>query len=786
MTSHRRHRVLLACAGLWVCAGLWACGDGAGPGATVDSGPTVDGHHPDTADARTVGPACTSDDDCENDTYCDPDTHTCVPYGDGDTDQTCTNVVVIGVFTPAIQCEWVGPPDGDAFPGHRNVLGTPMVADFDLDGDPATIHPSMVFQSYEGEDGGNESCVGSDATFGVIRVVSGADCTQQYTLPPPKTVASTPVALADLDLAADNRPEIVAQRIGGGLVAYKYNATADDFEVLWQTTSTLGQGTCLWSGPSIHDLDGDGNPEVIMGGSVFNGQTGDAIDESLGLLKVSNGRIPVIADVESDGSPELITGDAVYEWSAATSQWQPVTTDTGDRGLVALADFGTFGATAADDDRATLDGIPEVAVISAGQARLQTLAGRTFFGPVTLKFFNTDNPGSGGPPTAADFDGDGRAEFAVAGRGGYNVFDPDCDADPDPTTCATGTTDGILWASPTQDFSSSVTGSSVFDFEGDGRAEAVYGDECFSRVYDGKNGDVLYSQFRTSCTWYENPIVADVDGDFRSEIVIPSNSNCDVVCPEIDPLFPGLRCETDAECPLATTCKKEDAGDDFGLCRCTATADCGGNGYVCVDPIAGPSPAGQVCRASHPAEEQRGVRVIRDALDRWVSSRPIWNQHAYAVTNVTDSGQIPATGSWAANWITEGLNNFRQNVVGDLGADVSPDATANGNDFACDSDGLKLEARVCNRGTEPLAAGVPVTFYEGDPAGDPICTALTAGTLNPGSCEVVSCSFAPAPAEPVDVTVVADDDGTGRGESSECHEGNNRSVIKGVGCGSPE
>ena len=61
--------------------------------------------------------------------------------------------------------------------------------------------------------------------------------------------------------------------------------------------------------------------------------------------------------------------------------------------------------------------------------------------------------------------------------------------------------------------SSATTGSSIFDFEFDGQAEAVYGDECFTRVYEGKTGEVLYSSYRTSCTWYENPIVADVDND---------------------------------------------------------------------------------------------------------------------------------------------------------------------------------------------------------------------------------------------------------------------------------
>jgi hypothetical protein len=27
------------------------------------------------------------------------------------------------------------------------------------------------------------------------------------------------------------------------------------------------------------------------------------------------------------------------------------------------------------------------------------------------------------------------------------------------------------------------------------------------------------------------------------------------------------------------------------------------------------------------------VRVLRDRLDRWASSRSLWNQHAYNITN---------------------------------------------------------------------------------------------------------------------------------------------------------
>ena len=50
----------------------------------------------------------------------------------------------------------------------------------------------------------------------------------------------------------------------------------------------------------------------------------------------------------------------------------------------------------------------------------------------------------------------------------------------------------LKWQSTTQDGSSNVTGSSVFDFEGDGKAEVVYNDECYFRVYNGADGMVLF------------------------------------------------------------------------------------------------------------------------------------------------------------------------------------------------------------------------------------------------------------------------------------------------------
>ncbi len=119
-----------------------------------------------------------------------------------------------------------------------------------------------------------------------------------------------------------------------------------------------------------------------------------------------------------------------------------------------------------------------------------------------------------------DFDGDEQAEVAVAGYNDYHVFDMECLDNPLPKECVAV---GIRWRQPSQDFSSGSTGSTLFDFNGDGQVEVVYRDEQILRIYDGLDGAIL-SQFNISSgTILENPVVADVDMDGHAEIVVPGH-----------------------------------------------------------------------------------------------------------------------------------------------------------------------------------------------------------------------------------------------------------------------
>ena len=694
-------------------------------------------------------------------------------------DPSCSVESPPGLFAPVIQCRWTGPGATEPHSEHNNVLGTPTVIDFDFDEDPKTDRPSIVFVSYDGLDGSVQASNCADGFFGVIRVIDGADCSLQHTIDLVKVRASSPLALGDLD--GDGRAEIVAARCGGGLVAFAYDAGAKAFKVRWSSAAAVGTSAGGWVGPAIHDLDDDGKPEIVHWLTVWDAD-GTLRDGTLGASSF----FPAAADVDGDGAVEIASGAGWWRWSGQWGAKSGAPPAGNDAGHVAVADFGRYTKVAAHDDRSLLDGVAEIVVVSAGKVRIQTLDGRPIFGPVAIP-----NGGTGGPPTIGDFDNDGRAEVAAAGSDSYSVFDPDCGANADPAFCASKRKDGVLWSRVSQDHSSSVTGSSIFDFDGDGAAEAVYADECFTRIYRGSDGEVLFSQYRSSCTWHENPIVADVDGDFNAELVVPSNSNCPIDCETnpnhdkhpttgivLDPLFRGLRCQAGADC-AGGSC-------DAGLCRCATDADCGAEGgFVCAPPVSGTPGSGSVCRAAYLGKVS-GVIVYRDRLDRWVSSRMIWNQHTYSVTNVGDRGEIPKTSAWLANWKQPGLNNFRQNVQGSLQPSAAPDLVlTDAPPLACAGDAsLELRVGLCNRGAQPVDSGVPVSFYRGDASADgAVCTAASSKKLAPGECEEVACLWEGVPTDvSLEIYAVADDDGSGAGLTTECHEDNNRTTLASVTC----
>jgi hypothetical protein len=268
-------------------------------------------------------------------------------------------------------------------------------------------------------------------------------------------------------------------------------------------------------------------------------------------------------------------------------------------------------------------------------------------------------------------------------------------------------------------------------------------------------------------------------------VITSTTTECGAACPAIDPLFDGVACVDDTDCVgpagAAMPCARELPGDPLGRCRCKQDADCG-DGYACSDPIAGASPAGRVCRTAHGATKTAGVQVLGDAANRWAAARPIWNQHAFSVTNVDDAGAVPATHQWLRNWTQPGLNNFRQNIHGtDEPIGARADLTIRQAEVTCDDLAPTVTAEVCNRGSAEVGRGVPVAVYAATTPTRLRCRAAIAAALAPGACATVSCAW-DGPAG--DGTVAVDDDGTGAGAARECREDNNLRAIH-VACGEP-
>lgn len=412
------------------------------------------------------------------------------------------------------------------------VATTPVVVDLDGDGSPETVFPNVSRHLV---------ALNADGTthFAVGGLTDAATAPQFY----------TSVAAGDID--GDGLPEIV----GIGPNEASLRAWNGDGTVLWTSptlTRFLGFGAL-----ALADLDGDGAPEIIVGPSTEH--TGVLAYNADGSLRWESDQTqgsgnnnyvaaaPIVADVDLDGSPDVIAGNTVYN-ADGTTKWHRDDLEDGWNGV------GNFDT----------DAYAEIVLVSRGVVYLLEHDGQTKVVATEL------TSGRGGPPTIADFDGDGQLEIGVAGSSRFSVYDTDL---------------SVLWSQPVTDVSSNTTGSSVFDFENDGATEVVYRDEYELYIYDGRDGTIRMRTPVRSSTGIEAPVIADVDGNGSAEIVITSDA----------------------------------------------------------DVVGRPS----------------GLYVFTSESSRWADTRPIWNQHSYHVTNVNDDGSIPAVE--AANWLTPGLNHYRQN-----------------------------------------------------------------------------------------------------------------------------
>ena len=379
------------------------------------------------------------------------------------TDPTCEAEPQIGVFSPVI--EWTKYEWGTT-PSSTSSVTTPVVAQITDDNFDGAINnddiPDVIYVTYE--------------TSGVLRAVSGDGGAEVLSVPVSGFNRETCIAAADID--NDGVVEILGINNSKQVVVLEHDGTPK-----WTSEGLGGNLAAYDNAPAISDMNGDGQPEIIAGRAILDnfGNLIAAGEHGTGSGTGNNSAsLSFAVDVDGDGQQEVVVGNALYRMNGSAI-WHNGEPD----GYPAVADFD-------------LDGTPEIVVVWNHNIRLQSSVDGSVLWTASVP------GGNGGPPTVADYDGDGFPEIGIAGTSTYTVWEGD------------GTE---LWSNPTQDGSSGITGSAVFDFEGDGVADVVYADETRLWVYAGHNGAVkLELEEHSSGTRIEYPIIADVDGDEEVEI----------------------------------------------------------------------------------------------------------------------------------------------------------------------------------------------------------------------------------------------------------------------------
>lgn len=526
------------CAGGECCEPALACGSTCCPTGDICS----------FQECATPGDDCVDGDDCAPDEYCeyalgdppmgsggaggdcsggvDLPSGKCLPKppicgenedpGDPITClESCEYVPTPGSFTPELKYSWGGEL---VAPFSTDVMMAPIVIQLDDDDCDGMVTerdiPEIVFSTFSN---------GSYEQNGVLHAISVEDgaLVEKWATPAGSINPTKQIAAGNIDGQPGN--EIVGCASDGTVVAFD----AEGQPLAGWTPPTLA---CVM--PAIADLDQDGDVEVVVEGAILNGVDGTIEHNFSEPLDSSF----VLSDITGDGKLEVVTGSQAFDDQgvlivdtnlANTSQFPDD------------SDWKSPWPAVADFDG---DGTAEIVVVhnldhELSIWRYDTNAPNNFvvvrapvdingtIPPTACPDGSWGRTHGGGPPTVADFNGDGTPDVALAGGVGYAVFDGAKLMDPTELG-----PDTFLWINPTTDCSSASTGSTVFDFDGDGVAEVIYSDQLKLRVYDGPTGDVLWDTCNTTATLIEYPIVADVDNDGHADIVAISNAysqSCD-------------------------------------------------------------------------------------------------------------------------------------------------------------------------------------------------------------------------------------------------------------------
>ncbi|MEM9919973.1 MAG: M43 family zinc metalloprotease [Bacteroidota bacterium] len=278
---------------------------------------------------------------------------------------------------------------------------------------------------------------------------------------------------------------------------------------------------------AIADFHSDGKPELYTLNKIWDASTGELLASGgdTNSMGVSNKTftssfthaIDLLPDdyCTSCNGLELICGNQVYAVSNFPNFDMEVVAES--------PDIGDGYASVADFD---LDGDLDALVLS----------NNVFMGfewiiwdvqtprSITPKIA-MDRPIDGNnpyitQPAIGDLDGDGFPDVVLLGHGRTSSNSGSSAQMRMFAWSIKGNNPDLLFIKNTVD-ESSVSGCSLFDFNYDGKEEILYRDETTFFIFNGEDGQTIYSNPGgcESFTGYEHPIVVDVDNDQEAEVI---------------------------------------------------------------------------------------------------------------------------------------------------------------------------------------------------------------------------------------------------------------------------
>ena len=414
---------------------------------------------------------------------------------------------------------------------------------------------------------------------------------------------------------------------------------------------------------NVTDDNGDGaidlcdTPDIIVLASTSNGarfQVGHlyVLDGETGRQHfriespVDHTVAPALGDIDSDGLPEIVAltvdtpgalesgqgtliafeHDGNVKWVGEGAWVEPYA------GALALADVDNDGDVEivganwlADHEGKILWTAPEpagwwsatTAADLDGDGDLELVLGHAAYHHDGTEYF-VNRAVTPGYPQVANLDLDPEPEVLVTGFTGITVLEHDGSIKLHNLTPTGSLVDGTNWIRP----------ATIHDFDGDGHPEFALSSADRYAVYR-TDGTIMWQAPVSDHSGIAGGTAFDFLGDGIAEAMYADESELFV--------FDGK-----GEALLRT---QRSSGT---LTEYPVVADVDNDGSAEIVVV-----SNTLFGVRSPT-----VQVIRDAQDRWIQARRIWNQHTYHVTNVREDGTIPQyePPSWKS------LNTFRTNA----------------------------------------------------------------------------------------------------------------------------